>query len=224
MTRSAGMTHSEKVRLALEKDIFAGTIPPGSSLDEEALARRFEVSRTPVREAILQLIESGLVEKRPRQGAVVAMTDVSDLIRLFEIMSELEAICAKFAARRMTAAEREALQTLHERSKQAFASEDYDTYYALSRQFHLLVIEGAHNKGLIEMTNRLGIKLVPYRRFQLFYPGQARNNLDDHSEIVEAIMAQDGELAAERFRKHTKVQGDILADYIAMNENRTAAG
>lgn len=224
MARSAGITHSEKVRLALEKDIFNGVIAPGSSLDEEVLARRFDVSRTPVREAILQLIESGLVEKRPRQGAVVAMTDVSDLIRLFEIMSELEAICAKFSARRMTPPEREALKDLHHRSETAYAAGDHTTYYALSRQFHLMVIDGTHNKDLIEMTNRLGSKLVPYRRFQLNYPGQAQSNLDDHGDILRAILDQDSELAAERFRKHTKVQGDILADYIAMNGTRAAAG
>lgn len=224
MPRPAGITHSEKVRLALEQDIFNGAIAPGSSLDEEVLARRFEVSRTPVREAILQLIESGLVEKRPRQGAVVAMTDISDLIRLFEIMSELEAICAKFSARRMTAPEREALRDLHEASERAFAAGDHATYYTLSRKFHLMVIDGTHNKDLIEMTNRLGSKLVPYRRFQLDYPGQAQSNLDDHRGILDAILAQDSELAAERFRKHTKVQGDILADYIAMNGNRVNGG
>lgn len=224
MGRSAGMTHSEKVRIALEKEIFAGLIAPGSSLDEELLARRFEVSRTPVREAILQLIESGLVEKRPRQGAVVAMTNISDLIRLFEVMSELESICAKFSARRMTAAEREALSALQDASEDAYAAQDNNKYYALSRKFHLLVIEGTHNKDLIDMTNRLGSKLVPYRRFQLGYPGQSKSNLDDHRAILEAILAHDSEVAAELFRKHTKVQGDILADYIAMNENHEKAG
>jgi len=223
MARSAGMTHSEKVRLALEQDIFSGAIPPGSSLDEEELARRFEVSRTPVREAILQLIESGIVEKRPRQGAVVTMTDISDLIRQFEVMSELESICAKYAARRMTADERAALQSIHDQSERAFDAGDHDTYYTLSRKFHLLVIDGTHNKDLIDMTNKLGSKLVPYRRFQLGYPGQSRTNLDDHRAILDAILAQDSELAAEQFRKHTKVQGDILADYIAMNEERIGA-
>ncbi|RJL20231.1 GntR family transcriptional regulator [Paracoccus siganidrum] len=223
MARSAGMTHSEKVRLALEQDIFSGAIAPGSSLDEEELARRFEVSRTPVREAILQLIESGIVEKRPRQGAVVTMTDVTDLIRQFEVMSELESICAKYSARRMTAEERAALKDVHAQAERAFAAGDQDSYYALSRKFHLLVIDGTHNKELIDMTNKLGSKLVPYRRFQLGYPGQSQSNLEDHRAILEAILAQDIEQAAEQFRKHTKVQGDILADYIAMNEERVRA-
>ena len=92
MAKTAGLTHAESVRLSLENDIFTGRLPPGASLDEEALARRFSVSRTPVREAMLQLIQSGLVEKKPRQGAIVTQIDLSDMIRLFEVMSELEGI------------------------------------------------------------------------------------------------------------------------------------
>ncbi|MCE0506180.1 MULTISPECIES: GntR family transcriptional regulator [unclassified Roseivivax] len=212
------MTHAQTVRLALEDDIFAGRLAPGASLDEEALARRFSVSRTPVREAMLQLIQSGLVEKRPRQGAIVAQIDLSDMIRLFEVMSELEGICAKFAARRMTPQERTDLRKLHEASEAAFKAGREDEYYHLSRKFHLMVIEGTHNHELIETTNRLGIKLVPYRRFQLSYPGRSENNLRDHEKIMEAICGGEYELAAELFRKHTNVQGDVLAEYIALGD------
>lgn len=218
MAKTSGMTHAQTVRLALEDDIFAGRLAPGASLDEEALARRFSVSRTPVREAMLQLIQSGLVEKRPRQGAIVAQIDLSDMIRLFEVMSELEGICAKFAARRMTPQERTDLRKLHEASEAAFKAGREDEYYHLSRKFHLMVIEGTHNHELIETTNRLGIKLVPYRRFQLSYPGRSENNLRDHEKIMEAICGGEYELAAELFRKHTNVQGDVLAEYIALGD------
>lgn len=223
MAKSPGMTHAESVRVTLESEIFSGRLPPGASLDEEALAKRFAVSRTPVREAMLQLIQSGLVEKRPRQGAVVTQIDISDMIRLFEVMSELEGICAKFAARRMTPNERTALRKLHEASEEAFNSGDMEKYYALSRKFHLMVIDGTHNQELIEMTNRLGIKLVPYRRFQLFYPGRSENNLRDHAAIMEAVVAGDFEQAGELFRRHTTVQGDVLAEYIAMGDREARA-
>ncbi|GKY89607.1 GntR family transcriptional regulator [Sinisalibacter aestuarii] len=218
MARTAGLTHAEFVRLSLENDIFSGRLAPGASLDEEALARRFSVSRTPVREAMLQLIQSGLVEKKPRQGAIVTQIDLSDMIRLFEVMSELEGICAKFAARRMTPQERKAIRKLHEQSVEAYEAGDHDKYYTLSRKFHLMVIEGTHNQELIETTNRLGIKLVPYRRFQLSYPGRSESNLRDHEAIMEAIVDGEYELAAELFRKHTNVQGDVLAEYIAMGD------
>lgn len=220
MVKTAGKTHAESVRVSLESDIFSGRLPPGASLDEEALARRFSVSRTPVREAMLQLIQSGLVEKKPRHGAIVTQIDLPDMIRLFEVMSELEGICAKFAARRMTMQERTALRKLHEQSAVAYEAGDHDKYYALSRKFHLMVIEGTYNQELIDTTNRLGIKLVPYRRFQLNYPGQSENNLRDHEAIMEAIVAGDFELAADLFRKHTNVQGDVLAEYIAIGDHK----
>jgi DNA-binding GntR family transcriptional regulator len=212
----AGLTHAESVRLAIEQDIFTGRLVPGASLDEESIAQRFAVSRTPVREAMLQLIQSGLVEKRPRQGAIVARTDIRKMIQMFEVMSELEGICARFAARRMSKDEKAQLADVHKRSEAALKRNDQDEYYALSRRFHLLLIDGTHNGELIEMTNRLGIKLVPYRRFQLSYPGRSESNLNDHAATLEAISTGASEKAYEIFRKHTTVQGDVLAEYIAL--------
>lgn len=216
MGKVAGITHAESVRLAIEQDIFTGRLAPGAALDEESIARRFAVSRTPVREAMLQLIQSGLVDKQPRQGAIVARTDIKTMIQMFEVMSELEGICGKFAARRMSGEEKEALQDIHERSVTALGENDQDEYYALSRRFHLMIIQGTHNEELIEMTNKLGVKLVPYRRFQLSYPGRSDSNLRDHSDILEAIRQSDSGAAHELFRKHTTVQGDVLAEYIAL--------
>ncbi|WP_342363938.1 GntR family transcriptional regulator [Terrarubrum flagellatum] len=215
MPRAASPTHSETVRLAIEREIFEGALAPGAPLDEESIARRFEVSRTPVREAMLQLVQSGLVEKRPRQGAFVARTDVRHMIQKFEVMSELEGLCAKFAARRMSASERKEIEDTHNRSAAALAAGDDDAYYTLSRRFHLQVIDGTHNDVLIEMTNKLGIMLVPYRRFQLRYPGRREANLKDHDDILKAIFNGDSETAYALFRKHTTVQGDVLADYIS---------
>lgn len=212
----AGITHAESVRLAIEQDIFTGRLAPGAALDEESIARRFAVSRTPVREAMLQLIQSGLVEKQPRQGAIVSRTDIKTMIQMFEVMSELEGICGKFAARRMSGEEKELLQEIHARSETALNDNNQEEYYAMSRKFHLTIINGTHNEELIEMTNKLGVKLVPYRRFQLSYPGRSDSNLRDHTEILQAIQQGDSGAAHELFRKHTTVQGDVLAEYIAL--------
>jgi DNA-binding GntR family transcriptional regulator len=215
MARSLSPTHSETVRLAIEREIFEGILAPGTSLDEESIARRFDVSRTPVREAMLQLVQSGLVEKRPRQGAFVAKTDISHMIQMFELMSELEGICGKLAARRMSQAERAELEKIHKGSAAALKAGDDDTYYALSRRFHLQIIAGTHNDVVIETTNKLGLLLVPYRRFQLRYPGRPAANLADHAEILRAIKSGDSKEAYNLFRKHTTVQGDVLAEYIS---------
>lgn len=217
MPKALNLTHSEAVRVAIEEDIFTGRLPPGAHLDEEMLAKRFSVSRTPVREAMLQLVQSGLVEKKPRQGAVVARANISHLIKMFEVISELEGVCAKLAARRMTEEERKALVETHRLSEEYLKKGDQEAYYTYSRKFHLHIVFGTHNKVLTDMVNKLSAQLVPYRRFQLSYTDRPQKNFDDHCEILAAILAGNSEEAGNLARKHTTVQGDVLAEYIALD-------
>src|SRR4051812_49966707 len=83
------ITRAEELRLQLADEIVRGTLAPGSPLDETDIARRFSVSRTPVREALRQLVASGLVEARPHRGAVVAQPSFERLTSMFEAMAEL---------------------------------------------------------------------------------------------------------------------------------------
>src|SRR6188768_3931564 len=108
------VTRAEELRLQLADEIVRGVLPPGSALDETDIARRFNVSRTPVREALRQLVASGLVEARAHRGAVVAQPSLERLTEMFEAMAELEALCAGLAAERMTAADRQRLESIHE--------------------------------------------------------------------------------------------------------------
>ena len=95
MTQKDSGRRAEVLRQRLEREIFSGALLPGERLDESGLARRFGVSRTPVREALLQLASAGLIEMRPRQGAVVAAITVQQLLQMFEVMADMEALCAR---------------------------------------------------------------------------------------------------------------------------------
>ena len=88
------VTRAEELRLQLADEIVRGVLPPGAALDETEIARRFSVSRTPVREAMRQLVASGLVDARAHRGAVVARPSIERLTGMFEAMAELEALCA----------------------------------------------------------------------------------------------------------------------------------
>jgi DNA-binding GntR family transcriptional regulator len=211
---------AEQIRLALENEIISGKLKPGDVIDEAEVASRFKVSRTPTREAILLLTHSGIVEKLPRKGAVVARIELGRLIHNFELMSELEGICARFAARRMTEEEKTALARTHDASEKALREGDHDEYYAQSHKFHLRIMWGTHNDALIEVVDRLGIQLVPYRRFQLRYPGRPEANLEEHSDVLNSILSGDPEKAAALFRRHATVQGDALAEYISIFNSR----
>jgi DNA-binding GntR family transcriptional regulator len=188
---------------------------PGTPLDEEALARRFRTSRTPVREAMLKLLEAGLIEKKSRKRSEVAGLDLPRLIHMFETLADLEGLSARYCAKRMTEPERKALTTNHERATIALRSGDEDEYARLGEQFHRLILEASHNAVLIEIAGRLAARLVPYRRLQLRVPGQFEANQRDHEALLAALVAGDAERACELMRNHAAIQGDILANYIA---------
>ena len=103
-------TIAMSVEQQIADDILSGRLAPGAKLDEQTLAARFEVSRTPVREALRQLLGTGLVESIPRRGAVVTSFGPERLSQLYEAIGELETLCARLAAQRMTAIERKELE------------------------------------------------------------------------------------------------------------------
>jgi DNA-binding GntR family transcriptional regulator len=208
-------TQCEIVRSALEKDIFSGSLKPGSPLDEEVIAKRFLVSRTPVREALLQLIEAGLVEKPSRQRAVVAPIDLRRLIQMFETLSELEATCARIAARRITDHEKETLAEIQRLSDAALAAGDEDAYGHQGIRFHVAVWRSAHNDVLFDITRNLAVRLTPYRMFQLRSKGRSEANNEDHKLILALISTGRAEEVYALMRGHVTVQCDVLAEYIS---------
>src|SRR4029453_2541526 len=96
------MRRAEALRDEIEQDIVTGRLKPGERLDEQSLAARFAVSRTPIREALMQLASTGLVSLQPRRGAFVASLSFKDVIERFEVMAALEGMCGSLAARRIT--------------------------------------------------------------------------------------------------------------------------
>ena len=122
------MRRADALRDQLEQDIVTGAFRPGERLDEQALAARFGVSRTPVREALMQLATAGLVTLQERRGAFVAALGFKEIIERFEAMAVLEGACAALAARRITDEERGKLLEAHEACARQAAGGNPDAY------------------------------------------------------------------------------------------------
>ncbi|HYM48653.1 MAG TPA: GntR family transcriptional regulator [Burkholderiaceae bacterium] len=206
---------SEQLRETIEERIATGNYRPGMRLDEVELATTFGVSRTPIREALIQLASAGLIEMRPRRGAVVAEIAPQRLVEMFEVMAELEALCARLAARRITAAEHQKLWEAHSACQAARDSNDPDAYYRQNEEFHHAIYAASHNRFLIEQTATLSRRLRPYRRLQLRVRDRMRTSYSEHEGIVKAIIAGEGERAAELIRGHVVIQGERFGDLIA---------
>src|SRR5579871_6918844 len=141
----AKITRAEELRLQLADEIVRGALAPGAPLDETDIARRFNVSRTPVREALRQLAASGLVDARAHRGAVVARPSIDRLTGMFEAMAELEAICAGLAAERMTPIERHQLEAVHEELRVLSHAGNPDRFHEVNERFHNSIYAGSQN-------------------------------------------------------------------------------
>ncbi len=211
----AGERQADRLRQALEDDIATGVFPIGTRLDEVKLAQRFGVSRTPIREALIELAAAGLVEQKPRRGAFVREIGISRLIEMFEVMADLEAMCGRLAARRITPDEVLLLEQSHAACKAAHDAGDPDGYYRANQIFHETIYKASHNGFLAEQALALHGRLAPYRRLQLRARNRVSTSLKEHDEIVAAILAGDAEAAGERMRQHILIQGERFNDFVA---------
>jgi len=210
-----------KLRDEIENGILKGEFEPGERLDEVQLATHFGVSRTPIREALMQLSAIGLVEIRPRRGAIVVDPGPERVFEMFEVMAELEGMAGALAARRYTNQDREALLAAHGRCETAAISEDPDGYYYENEAFHLAIYTASHSSFLEEQCVALHRRLRPYRRLQLHVRNRMRTSLKEHGEIVEAILGGDAEAARALLRNHIAVQGDRFSDLVSNLGKRT---
>lgn len=210
-----GQSTFHKLRDEIENGIVTGVFEPGERLDEVQLATRFGVSRTPIREALMQLSAIGLVEIRPRRGAVVVDPGPQQVFEMFEVMAEMEGMAGALAARRHTDEDRKALLVAHEKCEQATLSQDTDAYYYENEEFHRAIYGASHSGFLQEQCIALHRRLRPYRRLQLRVRNRMNVSFSEHGEIVDAILAGDADTARTLLRNHIAVQGDRFGDLVA---------
>jgi DNA-binding GntR family transcriptional regulator len=205
---AAKITRAEELRLQLADEIVRGALPPGAALDETDIARRFSVSRTPVREALRQLVASGLVDARAHRGAVVAQPSIERLTAMFEAMAELEALCAGLAAERMTPAERHRLETVHEELRVLSHAGNPDRFHEVNERFHNAIYAGSQNGYIAEITLATRVRVQPFRRAQFRNLGRLAKSHAEHDRVVVAVLRGDRAGAAAAMRAHIALVRD----------------
>jgi DNA-binding GntR family transcriptional regulator len=207
------ITRAEELRLQLADEVVRGVLPPGAPLDETDIARRFKVSRTPVREALRQLAASGLIETRAHRGAVVARPSIERLTGMFEAMAELEALCAGLAAERMPPVERHKLEAVHEELRVLSHAGNPDRFHEVNERFHNTIYGGSQNAYIAEMTLATRVRVQPFRRAQFRNLGRLAKSHAEHDRVVVAIMRGDRTGAAGAMRAHIELVRDEYEIY-----------
>lgn len=204
------LSQGEFVRRNLGRDIMIGRLPPDSFLSEVHIAHQYGVSRTPVREAIRSLAADGLVTLRPRKRAVVKGQTTAEILDQFEAMAELEASCARLAARRRTDSELIIMERHQDECRRhAYDDEPY-IYYQANVKFHEAIYSASGNRYLREKTLELRDRMWFLRITQGRLPGRLQESAAEHDSVLAAIQARSEEKAASSMRSHLTLQGESL--------------
>lgn len=198
--------------------IDAGRLNPGDVIDEAELVAEFAVSRTPVREAILQLEAMGLVRRLPRKGATVFRPSLEEFLAILEVHAKLEGQAAGLAARRLSVSWAKALEAAVQ-ACEAFAraqgDANPDAYYQLNLRFHECVALAAGNPFLTEMIKTNARKLLAYYRARYRYAGAIATSAAEHRAIASLIFARDAAGAEALMHRHVQFDQITAMDLLA---------
>lgn len=201
-----GTSLHDEVAARLRSMVFERQLAPGEWIDEKALAAGWQISRTPLREALKVLAAEGLVELVPKRGCRVVELSDDDADQLFPVMALLEGRCAFEATRNATAADRATLRHWHQELERHAAAQDRDGYYRANHEFHTLVQRLARNRWLDRSTGDLRQFLRLMRGRQLKQPGRIEASINEHRVLIDAMLSGDAARAERTMHDHLMAQ------------------
>jgi DNA-binding GntR family transcriptional regulator len=184
----------------LKQAILSGELNSGEALVETALAEWCQVSRTPIREALMRLEQDGLVHRTDR-GLAVRERTPEEVLDIYETRIVLEATAAGLASERRSMIDLMTLRRAAERFDSSTGVDD-STMMDVNRQFHHTLWKATHNESLIDLLSRLDLHLARYPATTLSQPGRWEEAGREHREIIDAIEARDRALSEKLATKH----------------------
>lgn len=214
-------TGSQRVFDALRTAILRLDIEPGSPLEEESLAKKFRVSRTPVREALIRLSLEGLVTLLPNRGPTVAPLPVDELPAIFEALELSQRVAMRWCAMRRTEADLIAMKGEHDRFSVAARRRNFDEMSDANRSFHLAIGRGCGNRyiaQLYEAQLNISLRLARLAFASAHLSGSYQSYYDEviseHRAMIGALEHQDVEAADRLAQEHAKLFRSRITQYL----------
>ncbi|NBY70741.1 MAG: GntR family transcriptional regulator [Betaproteobacteria bacterium] len=192
----------EEVAELLRQRIFSNELAPGSWIDELRLAEAYGISRTPLREALKVLATEGLVTMKVRRGAYVTEVSEKDQRDVYHLLSLLESDATGVVAQQATEAELAELAQLHQELKAA--TQNTERFFEINEQFHMRLLEMANNRWRTQLVLDLRKVMKLNRHNSLFKSGRIEESLQEHQDIMDALLAHDAALSQQSMQTHFK--------------------
>ncbi len=209
--------HDELVE-RLRRLIVEGELEPGEKISEKALCATYDVSRTPLREALKVLAREGLVVLTPHRGAHVSMLTVADLEQAFPVIGALEALAGELACERATDEEITKILFLNKKMTTAYRNRDRRKYFRLNQQIHEALAAAARNPTLNHMRATLDGRVSRARYYANISTARWDQAMKEHDAILAALKARDGERLGRILKDHLAHKLETLRGVIEDEE------
>jgi len=228
--KNAGIAFADSVRVVraglhehaaerLRDMIVRGDLAPGATLVEAELSAALGISRTPLREALKLLAQSGLVELRANRSASVRRLTAPDIRELFEALSGIERLAAEFAAQRISPADLARLHDLQREIEHEHDAGRRDAYFAANRSIHRIIVEASRNLPLADAHATLLARADQVRFFALRLEDRWEQSIVEHRDILAALEARDSVKAGKLLGIHVGHTADVVAKTLAADES-----
>lgn len=187
---------------AVRQAILERRLLPGERVTVRPFAERLGISPTPVKAALAVLEREGFLVSRKHSGYFVAELTVADMRDIYELRSAIDALAARDVARRRPPELLERLAALLEGQHAALRDGDVETYAELDREFHALIWHGSANRRLTAVADLLSAQLRLGHNLTTAVPGRPRAGLEEHGEIMDALVSGDTAAAEHATRRH----------------------
>ena len=212
---------SDAVYRTIREAILLGTLPTGARLGEEDLARRFNVSRTPVREAVLRLEAERLAERNSRRGLVVAGITSDEILEVYAVRQALDGLAARLAAESGRPSDIAQLRWLNDELRTVVGSGSLPEQQRINLAFHEAMYKAGHNAFLLELIRTAHDRVRRFPGTTLSQAGRPEAVVAEHDEIIGAIERRDGGQAEEIARRH---MGQAMEIRIQQNREQARPG
>jgi len=198
----ANVPISSNLYSQLQRDILTGKLKNGQKLTEQVICEEYNVSRTPVREALRQLESEGLVENILNRGSFVVGLSKQDFEDMFELRKIYEIQAVKWAIERITEEEMDALDETFEFMEFYTLRNDIDKMLTINEGFHQIIYEASHNRMLQQFLSSYQTYLKYLRKDEEYPDDYLATVLEEHRQIFKAFIEKDVEAGAEAMERH----------------------
>lgn len=206
----------------LKDAIVRGELPPGARIRDAEIAERLGLSRTPVREALTRLVDTGLVEAKPGVYTRITTLNRDDVAATLQVLGALDELAVRTGVPNLAADDIKRMRAANDEFAKAVAAQDVARAFTADDEFHGIVIRAARNPVLHRMTDQLhpAIHRILYRKFRTLLGG--RNTLNHHTKLIKLCRSGDADGAAAVSAEHWAHLGGLIDDLFESNDLDTA--